>query len=109
MASLYPQALFGKRLANNFRNEEILNASLDKLMLKTYDYTIIACKKKDRDKAADGLVELISSLNLEYEEQASGLLSLYRYCLNNLRAEGFDQVADILNELKETWGEALNN
>jgi len=109
MAYFQPQALFRKNLANSFRNEEILNASPDRLMLKAYDYIILACKKRDRDRAADGLIELINSLNFDYEEPAIGLLDLYRYCLNNLGKEGFDHVADILGELKETWAEALNN
>lgn len=108
MTSPQPQAFLGKKFAKSFRNEEILNASPEKLMLKVYNYTILACKKKDRDKASDGLVELINSLNFDYEEPAVGLLGLYRYCLSNLNEEGFNQVADILNDLKGTWTEALN-
>jgi len=97
-----------KKFAKSFKNEEILHATPEKLMIKIYDHIIIACRKRDKDKASAGLVELINSLNFDYEP-ALQLLNLYRFCLNNLKDDGFDTVADILNDLKETWTEALNN
>lgn len=109
MLSRYPKAVVRKKLAASFRDEEILNATPDKLMIKVYDYVIGACNRKDRDKATTGLVQLIDSLNFDYTDEALGLLNLYRYCLKNLKEDGFDKVVDIMNQLKESWIEALNN
>jgi len=78
-------------------------------MLKVYDHIIVACKKEDMEKATAGLVELIDSLNFDYEDEALRLLELYRYCLKNLKEDGFEQVTNILGELRKTWIQALNN
>ncbi len=57
-------------------------------------------------KASKGLVELISSLNFDYEEVALGLFRLYQYCQDKIRLEEFDEAVTILQGLRDAWMES---
>jgi len=77
------------------------------LLIKVYDYTILHCKKKDLARAGKGIIELMSSLNFEYEEISLGLFRLYQYCQDKIRQGEFNEAVHILEGLREAWVESL--
>ena len=104
----YPQLLQRSSVPASYRRQEILTASPGQLVLKLYDYVIIACKKKDEEGASNALIELIDSLNFDYEEPAVGLLRLYTYILGKVRSNEYSEALDMLEDLRDAWAEALS-
>ena len=90
-----------------YQNNSLANASPADLLLRTYDAAVIACRRGDGDKATRALVELINSLNFEYQEVAVGLFRLYNYCLGLIKSERFAEPEEILTQLRDTWAQAL--
>jgi|YelNatPaOPRAMG01_1025707.scaffolds.fasta_scaffold00197_18 flagellar protein FliS len=90
-----------------YKENEILNASPVQLVLKLYDYVIVACKKKDLQKVNAGLIQLITSLNFEYKDISLGFFKLYRYCQEQARKGNFEEAENIISELRESWAEAF--
>ncbi len=103
----YRQSMAKKGL-NNYRENAILNASPEELILKLYDLGLLSIKKGDLQKANRVLTELISSLNFDYQEVALGFFKLYRYCQNELYQGRTEMPLKILTELRESWAKAFN-
>ena len=78
------------------------------LLLGIYEAGIEGCQKQDVRQASAALVELIGALNFDYEEASMGLFRLYDYCLRQVREKKFNEVAQILADLRDTWTEALH-
>ncbi len=93
---------------NQYRQNDILNASPTELILKLYDLAIVSTKKKDISKANRVLTELISALNFDYQEVALGFFRLYRYCQEHLIQGNTQEPLQILQQLRETWARAFN-
>ena len=93
---------------NQYRQNEILNASPTELILKLYDLAIVSIKKNDIAKANQVITELISALNFEYQEVALGFFRLYRYCQQNLNQGNTQEPLMILQQLRDTWAKAFN-
>ena len=91
----------------DYREQEILSAKPEVLVLFLYDYAIRGCKKEDAQLASSALVELIDALNFEYREVAVGFLKLYEYCLRMVKSENYKAALKILTELKDTWAQAI--
>jgi flagellin-specific chaperone FliS len=89
-----------------YREQQILMATPDHLILLLYDLALTSCNKKDSAKLSRILAELIDSLDFTYEEVANGFFGLYEYCLNLLREKKFDAVANIIKELRDAWATA---
>jgi flagellin-specific chaperone FliS len=92
-----------------YRQNQVNLASPGELLIKVYDLGIGACARGDAEQARAVLIELINSLNFTQNSVAVGLLRLYNYCLDMIRQEKFDEPKRILNELRETWAQALAN
>jgi flagellar secretion chaperone FliS len=100
------------RRVNQYLNNEILNASPEKLIMKVYDFAIVNCQKHEMIKTNEALQVLINALNFENEaakEISVGLFKLYRYCQDQMRKKNYDVVYKVLIELKESWELALKN
>lgn len=96
---------------NQYLVKEILDATPEKLLLKVYDFAIAQVQRHNLEKANRAIQELINGLNFESEETrevSMGLLRLYKFCQDQMRAQDYDIVYKILSELKETWVEAFN-
>lgn len=96
--------------ANQYLAKEILEATPQQLLIKIYDFAITNCQKHDLVKTNNALQELINSLNFTdppTKELATGLLRLYKYCQDQMRAKNYEIVHKILTELRETWLEAF--
>jgi len=109
-----------------YQQQQVYTAPPDKLLLMLFDGAIRFCKLAKKavenknveeshhylTKAEDILVELMSSLNMDYEV-SSNLYSLYDYLYRqlveaNLKKNGalLDEVLEFLTELRQIWAEA---
>lgn len=108
-----------------YQQQQVFTAPPDKLLLMLFDGAIRFCKlaqkaladKKIEEshhyltKAENILVELMSTLNMDYEF-STNLYSLYDYLYRqlveaNLKKEAapLDEVLGFLTELRQTWAE----
>ena len=87
----------------NYQKTQIMSMSPAQLVLKVYDYAILGCKLKDSGKVSKALVELISALRFEHSEVSLGMFKLYQYCMDVVKKNQFDEVMEILSELRNTW------
>jgi flagellar protein FliS len=97
---------YGKQPMIKYKEQEVLSASPERLVLHLYDHVISCCSNNNSDGACRALVELIDSLNFDYSEISSGLLRLYEYCLKQLKVNKFDETLAIMKELRQTWAQA---
>jgi len=94
--------------ANSYRREHLVNLTPVQVIKKLYDTAIFACKKKDYDLAQRAISQLILGLNFDYEEMASGLMSLYMYSKECIRKGEVDEATTVLEELRSAWIQAFN-
>ena len=94
---------------NPYLKQKIMSASPEQLICYIYDAGIIACKKKDSTKAGQAIRELINALNFDYKDMALPLFDLYKYCLNNVNTNNFEEAQEILEGLRDAWYEAHLN
>ncbi|MGI6144857.1 MAG: flagellar export chaperone FliS [Clostridia bacterium] len=108
-----------------YQQQQVFTAPPDKLLLMLFDGAIRFCKLAKKalannnieeshrylTKAEDILVELMTSLNMDYEF-SSNLYSLYDYLYRqlveaNLKKDEapLDEVLEFLTELRQTWAE----
>jgi flagellin-specific chaperone FliS len=73
-----------------------------------YDLFLVSAKKGDSSKMNRVLVELMSSLNFEYEEISTRLYRLYEYCQRCVFQKKFDEAYHIISELRISWAKAFN-
>lgn len=114
MSTVAQQAAFqraygtGKGAAAGYLEQEVLQWSPEKIILKTYDLFIVACKKGDIVKMNRVLVTLMTSLNFEYSEPSSRLYRLYEYCQKCISERRFDDALFIIESLRTTWAQVFN-
>ncbi len=92
--------------ANQYLVKNILEATPQQLLLKVFDYAIVNCQKQNIIKTNRAIQELINGLRYETDEMKEisiGLLRLYQYCQDQVRAKNFEMALKILTELRETW------
>lgn len=99
---------FGEGKVPSYIEQEVLLWSKEKIILKIYDLFIVSCKRKDVSKMSKVLIELMGSLNFEYEETATRLYRLYEYCQRCIFQKKFDEALNIILELRNTWAKAFN-
>ena len=87
----------------HYQKNQIMSMSPAQLVLKVYDYAILGCKLKDSGKVSKALIELISALKFEHGEISLGMFRLYQYCMDIVKKNQFDEVMEILSELRNTW------
>ncbi len=91
-----------------YLEQEVLTWSKEKIILKMYDLFLVSAKKSDSTKMNRVLVELMSSLNFEYEEIATRLYRLYEYCQRCVMQRKYDEAYTIIKELRLSWAKAFN-
>lgn len=95
-----------QQVSRHYLEEQLSGLAPIPLLVRVYDAAIISCIREDRDRLSRALVELISSLNFQYQEVALGLFRLYSYCLREGKKGNFDKVKPIMVELRDAWVEA---
>ncbi|GAB1370515.1 hypothetical protein MASR1M45_05760 [Candidatus Kapaibacterium sp.] len=91
-----------------YLEQEVLSWSKEKIILKMYDLFLVSAKKNDSSKMNKVLVELMSSLNFEFEEVATRLYRLYEYCQRCIMQRKYDEAYFIIKELRQSWAVAFN-
>lgn len=91
-----------------YKTNEILTATPERLIIFLYDQAIKGCKLEDADLVSKALIELIDSLNFKYADMASRLFRLYEFSLEMVRKREFQLPLKVLSELRETWLTALS-
>jgi hypothetical protein len=91
----------------SYLEQEVFSWSKEKIILKMYDLFVVSCKKKDVQKMSKVLIELMGSLNFEYEETATRLYRLYEYCQRCIFQRKFDEALYIIQELRSAWAKAF--
>ncbi len=91
-----------------YLEQEVMSWNKEKIILKMYDLFIVSCKRKDVTKMSRVLIELMGSLNFEYEETATRLYRLYEYCQRCIFQKKFDEALYIIKELRDTWAKAFD-
>jgi len=97
-----------KNVVSGYLEQEVLQWSREKIILKTYDLFIVACKRRDIPKMNAVLDALINALNFEYEEPATRLYQLYDYCKRLVMQRRFDEALHIIQELRNAWAQAFH-
>ena len=92
----------------SYLEQEVLSWSKEKLILKMYDLFIVSNKRGDISKMSRVLIELMGSLNFEYEETATRLYRLYEYCQRLIFQKKLDEALKIIQELRGAWATAFN-
>lgn len=95
--------LYGNSKINPYLEQQIMTASPEKLILMLYDLGIKSCRKEDRQKAAQVIVELIGALNFEYKEMALRFYELYRFALDHIHKNSFKEPLMVFEGLKDAW------
>ena len=65
-----------------------------------YDRAIAGCRHQDEWLAGGAMLELIATLNFEYEGAAAGLFRVYDRCLADIRSGRFDEPMEMLQALR---------
>jgi flagellar secretion chaperone FliS len=94
--------------AQNYHTNQIMSMTPTQLILKVYDIAIVSIKRADIVRANKAILELINSLNFDYNDIASGLLRLYQFCQKSLREKKYDDAVQVLTDLRATWASAFN-
>ncbi len=92
---------------NAYKENQVVGASPGKLILVLYDHVIKCLKNSDMKGASKGLVELMSSLDLDYQEISGRLFSLYEYCLDLVKKNDYEQALKIISEMRHMWATAI--
>ena len=93
----------------SYRTQQVAGAAPAQLLLQLYDHAIAGALRQDQRQVNAALVELIGSLNFDYEEIALGLFRLYDWCMRRARAKDWEEVLGILRELRAAWAQAAAN
>lgn len=110
MAALTQNRFNGAHNAQRgYRQQQIMTATPDQLILLLYDMALAACNQKDGSRLNRVLAELIDSLDFSYEETAMGFFRLYEYSMSLAQKRKFDDVKEILSELRDTWAGAMQS
>jgi flagellin-specific chaperone FliS len=89
--------------ASQYKKTDVESASPVRLVVMAYDLAIKSCDQKDFETAAKAVMALQRALDFDYAEVAGGLLALYEWVMECLRAKDFDTARHTLMELREAW------
>ena len=89
--------------ALQYRQQDVESASPVRLVVMAYDMAIRACDQEDFETGYKAVVALRNSLDLDYPEFVVGLLRLYQWVIDSMRAKDFDSAKSVLVELRDSW------
>jgi flagellin-specific chaperone FliS len=93
---------------DSYKANQVAGASPAQLILLLYDHVIKCMKSSDMRGASKGIVELMSSLDLDYNEISGRLFSLYEYCLDLVKKGRYDEAMKIMSDMRQTWAVAID-
>ena len=93
--------------APSYMAQEVMLWSPEKIILKTYDFFIVSCKRRDVVKMNKALLHLMESLNFEYKEESTRLYRLYEYCQKCIFQRQYDEALQIVEGLRQAWAKGF--
>jgi flagellin-specific chaperone FliS len=93
----------GENSAPSYLAQEVMLWSPEKIILKTYDFFIVSCKRRDVSKMNKSLLHLMEALNFEYSEESTRLYRLYEYCQKCIFQRRYDEALHIIEGLRQAW------
>jgi hypothetical protein len=72
-------------------------------ILNLYDRGIEGCLKRDGQQVREALLDLMASLNFEFEDAAVGFFRIYELMLQHVRTRRFDVPLHVLRRLRSAW------
>lgn len=90
-----------------YKTSAIENGSPADLVLRLYDHILERCETKDSMGAKKAVVELQSSLDLEYMDASGPLYRLYEYVADCLRKQDYEEAERIIQDLRGSWLTAM--
>lgn len=91
-----------------YLEQEILLWSPEKITLKTFELFIVSAKRHDARRLNRILAELMGALNYEAGDLPHRLNRIYEYCQRCVSHQRYDEAAEIISELKDTWEKTFN-
>jgi flagellin-specific chaperone FliS len=88
---------------NQYRQQDVMNASPLRLVIMTYDLAIRSCEQQDFAKSIKTISALRDALDMDYPEVAAGLFRLYQWCLDCIRKGDYTSAITTLTELRGAW------
>lgn len=86
-----------------YRDQEVMNASPLHLVVMAYDLAIRACEQQDFEKSVRTISVLRDALDFDYPEVSMGLFRLYQWCLDSIRGGDYASAITTLKELRDAW------
>lgn len=94
---------------NQYRQQDVMNASPLRLVIMTYDLAIRSCEQQDFSKAIKTISALRDALDMDYPEASVGLFRLYQWCLDSIRKGDYVSAITTLTELRSAWMQTEEN
>lgn len=76
-------------------------------VLALLDCALRGCRTRSHPVVQESLAESVRCLELASEDVAGRVLSLLDFCMTESEQGRFDEAAEVLTELKESWAEAI--
>ena len=89
--------------ARRYQQNSVMTSDPLKLVLLAYDRAITGCCQENPEIAGRAIRELIMGLNMDAGDIAAKLLAIYQYCGELARNGQYEEAANILQDLRDTW------
>ena len=87
----------------HYQQNSVMTSDPLKLIILAYDRAITGCCQQDSEIAGRAIKELIMGLNMEAGDIAAKLLAIYQYCSELTRKKKYEEAANLLRDLRDTW------
>ena len=91
-----------------YMEQEVLLWSPEKITLKTFELFIVSAKRRDARRLNRILAELMGALNYDAGDLPHRLNRIYEYCQKCVAHQRYDEAAQIISELRDTWEKTFN-
>ena len=98
--------MLNQSAVQNYQQSSVYTADPLKLVLMAYNAAIAGCRQRNLQRAGRAITELINGLRMDITPIAGNLLAIYQYCGELVRHERYEEAANILQELRDTWAAA---
>ena len=93
-------------VARSYRINQVANADPLDLLLMAYDAALAGCALRDLGRTTQAVSLLRNALDFSFEPDiAMGFFRLYQYCAELARKGEYDQAADLLRQLRDSWAQ----
>lgn len=95
--------MLSQTAARRYQQNSVMTSDPLKLVLLAYDRAITGCCQQDPEIAGRAIRELIMGLDLDAGDIATKLLAIYQYCAELTRKRQYEEAANMLRDLRDTW------